>query len=216
MGLDVGQKRDHTAMAVVERAELTYRERDPLTWAPFQSVEYRLRFLQRMPLGMAYPEMIQKVEQVVSALRQRCKTWEYHGRGALSMALVVDATGVGAPVVDLLKQAQLGCEMTAVSITGGEREVQTREGWSVPKRDLITGLQVMYEHDELTMSKGLSEIEALLTELSDMRVRLSDRGNERFAVWRDGAHDDLVLAVALAVWRAKKGTKSPWGKVRLV
>ena len=36
--------------------------------------------------------------------------------------LVVDATGVGAPVVDMLRAAGLGCDISSVTITGGEKE----------------------------------------------------------------------------------------------
>jgi hypothetical protein len=33
-----------------------------------------------------------------------------------------------------------------------------------------------------------------------MQVKVSTAGNEQFGAWREGAHDDLVLAVALACW----------------
>ena len=49
-----------------------------------------------------------------------------------------------------------------------------------------------------------------------MEVKISETGKDSYGAWREGAHDDLVLAVALAVWKAKKGKKSPWGTVRLI
>jgi len=36
-----------------------------------------------------------------------------------------------------------------------------------------------------------------------MQVRVSATGHEQYGSWRDGEHDDLVLAVAMACWRAK-------------
>jgi hypothetical protein len=39
-----------------------------------------------------------------------------------NVKVVVDATGVGAPVVDLLKQAGLGCQVIPVVITGADME----------------------------------------------------------------------------------------------
>ena len=36
-------------------------------------------------------------------------------------------------------------------------------------------------------------------EMAEMRVKVTAAGNTQFGVWREGAHDDLVLAVALGV-----------------
>ena len=69
----------------------------------------RLRYLERVPLGTPYPEVVERVAQVTRSaeLAGRCH-------------LVVDATGVGRPVVDLLRRARLGCVVMPVMITGGE------------------------------------------------------------------------------------------------
>ena len=37
-----------------------------------------------------------------------------------------------------------------------------------------------------------------------MRVRVTSSGNEQYGAWREGEHDDLVFAVALACWGAGK------------
>jgi hypothetical protein len=37
-----------------------------------------------------------------------------------------------------------------------------------------------------------------------MRVKTTPSGNEQFGAWRQGEHDDLVFAVALASWAVKK------------
>src|ERR1022692_3885421 len=109
VGLDLGQKRDHAAIAVVERTEF-----------------FLVRHLERIPLGTPYPDVAARVREVVQdeKLAGQC-------------ALAVDGTGVGAPVVDLLRAGRLGCDLSAVTITGGERESQSGGVWSVPKRDLI-------------------------------------------------------------------------------
>jgi hypothetical protein len=41
-------------------------------------------------------------------------------------------------------------------------------------------------------------------EMADMRVKVTAAGNTQFGAWREGAHDDLVLAVAPACWGARK------------
>jgi hypothetical protein len=35
-------------------------------------------------------------------------------------------------------------------------------------------------------------------------VKITPSGNEQYGAWREGEHDDLVLAVALACWRVRK------------
>ena len=74
----------------------------------------------------------------------------------------------------------------------------------VPKRDLMAGLQVLFEYDELKIARTLVYAEALKKEMMDMRVKATPAGNEQFGAWREGEHDDLVFAVALACWGAKK------------
>jgi hypothetical protein len=41
-------------------------------------------------------------------------------------------------------------------------------------------------------------------ELQQFQVKITAAANETFGVWRDGQHDDLVLAVALACWWAER------------
>src|ERR1700736_4049590 len=96
VGLDLGQSRDHSALAVVERADLVLDEIDHVTYARLKERRYRVRFLERVALGTPYPNVVERVREVVRAkpLVGQC-------------TLVVDATGVGAPVVDLLAAAQL-------------------------------------------------------------------------------------------------------------
>jgi hypothetical protein len=42
----------------------------------------------------------------------------------------------------------------------------------------------------------------LLRELTDFRVSITAKANETFGAGSHGGHDDLVLAVVLAVWGA--------------
>src|SRR5437867_2440870 len=138
VGLDLGQRRDHSALAVVERAEHLFDQRDWVTYEWRRGRRFRVRFLQRVRLGTPYPDVVDRVRELLRrpALPGRC-------------TLVMDATGVGQPVLDMLRKANLGCSIAPVIITGGERESHAGGLWHVPKRDLITGLQVMLEKREL-------------------------------------------------------------------
>jgi hypothetical protein len=102
-------------------------------------------------------------------------------------------------------------------VTGGLGESQADGYFRVPKRDLIVGLQVMMQAGDLQVAKGLPFGSTLLKEMAEMRVRVSGAGGEEFGAWREGAHDDLVFAVALAAWGARKwAPRDFFGRKRLV
>jgi hypothetical protein len=192
VGVDLGQAKDFTAVAILERAELV-RGWDPVTYACRKHVELRLRYLERLPLGTPYPRVAERVVKVT-------RSAEMAGR----CSLVVDATGVGRPVVDLLKRERPGCTLMPVNITGGASESKNGGYYGVPKRDLVTGVQVLLQSGGLQIASGIPHGAALAAEMADMRAKVTAAGNTQFGAWREGAHDDLVLAVALACWGARK------------
>jgi hypothetical protein len=177
LGLDLGQRRDPSAVAIIEKMRVL-----------------RVRHLERFRLGTPYPGVVERVRAITR-----------HRELAGNCALAVDATGVGAPVVDMLRVARLGCDIAAVTITGGDRQHQAGSVWSVPKRDLIAVVQVALEKEELKVAHGLRELGALMRELTDVRSAPGISGRVRLGADGCGEHDDLVIALALACWRAKRG-----------
>jgi hypothetical protein len=117
VGLDLGQVRDHTAIAVVERTDICSRERDRATWEFLRETRSYLRHLERVALGTSYPEVVRIVCGLVAAVEESGQC-----------TLVVDATGVGAPVVDLLREAGLRRPVVAVTITGSDGVTRRSNG----------------------------------------------------------------------------------------
>lgn len=112
-------------------------------------------------------------------------------------ALVIpDATGVGDVAVDELRQLRVN--MRPVVITGG-RNV-SEEG--VPKTALIQSLMVAVENREFTFPASL---EVLTNELLNFEYDTTASGALVYSA-PDGAHDDAVLALALAIWGAFHST----------
>ena len=110
-------------------------------------------------------------------------------------------------MVEMLRGAGLGCEITAVTITGGEREQQERGlSVSVPKRDLIAGVQVLLEQGSCGLRGGCREAGSLVRELMDVRMTMAGPAWAGCGLGADGCgeHDDLVIALALACWRANR------------
>ena len=92
-------------------------------------------------------------------------------------SLITDATGVGAPVVDLFVGA--GLDPVGVFIHGGDRVTHEGRSWRVPKRDLVCCLQVLLQSGQIKIASKL-ELGPVLS------------------ACREQDHDDLVLSVALA------------------
>src|SRR6185295_18926469 len=74
----------------------------------------------------------------------------------------------------------------------------------VPKKELVSTLQVMLQGRRLRIAQGLAEALTLEQELLNFKVKITAAMNETFATWRESQHDDLVLAVALAAWRGER------------
>jgi hypothetical protein len=182
LGLDLGQRRDPSALVVVSPVIHARAFQGPV----FEKI--LVRYAECLPLGTPYPKVVERVREVVQSdeLRGAC-------------AIVVDATGVGAPVVDMLRAARLGCELNAVVITGGERG---SGNGTVPKQDLMAELLVLLENGQLKIAR-MKETDRLMRELGDVRMSVNGSGRVRLGADGSGKHDDLVIALALACWRAK-------------
>jgi hypothetical protein len=204
VGLDLGQRRDHSAVAVVEKLE---------RWRPYGPAEFEafvVRYLERMPLGMTYPQVVARVCSLVGAreMHRQCE-------------LVVDATGVGAPVVEMLRAEGPACDISSVTITGGEKESggpgYGGGHYNVPKRDLIASVQLALEKGELRISGLLRYADTLVEELVDVRKTARENGRDRVGAERAGEHDDLVIALALACWKGRRPVRTNGqGTVRIL
>ncbi len=109
----MGQSRDFTAIAVLERAELT-GEFDPAMFAWRKNVALRLRYLERMPLARAGApgDAVSGDRGAGVADDESAGTGWVVPRGG-------GRDGGGRPVVDLLRVAGLGATMLPAIITGG-------------------------------------------------------------------------------------------------
>jgi hypothetical protein len=196
LGLDLGQTQDFTALAVLEQTAIAES-------SDLARPEYALRHLRRFPLGTPYTEIVPAVAEIANS------------RTLFGSPLVVDQTGVGRAVVDMLYQA-VG-RVVPVTITGGHAVTQAEDrSWHVPKKELVTSLQVLMQSRRLQIARRSPDAATLVCELQNFQVKITAAANETFGVWRDGQHDDLVLAVALASWWGERnppldGSAFGWG-----
>jgi hypothetical protein len=180
VGIDVGQINDPTAVVVLQF------EHGP-------EPVYHLGHAQRFPLGTDYLEIAERIAAPLS-------TQPLRGRALVA----IDATGVGKPIVDLIRpKLPRGTRVYPIWITGGISVGSDVGKLTVPKRDLITTTQLLLQNGRLRIASGILDATALVEELLSYRVTISDAGHDSYGPWREQAHDDLVLALAVAAWTAE-------------
>jgi len=189
-GLDLGQTNDYSALVLLERVD-TRGAWDPLYHCYRAQQTLHARLIHRFPLRTPYPDIASRVRDAL---------WRPEVRGKAN--LVVDATGVGAPVVDLLRQQQTEASITPVIITSGDAETRPGSSYGVPKKDLVGAVALMMQNRGLAIPRRSRYAGTLINEMHDFRIRFHPGGHTTYGAWRERDHDDLVLATALACWKA--------------
>jgi hypothetical protein len=157
--------------------------------------QYAVRHLERHPPGTPYPQVCRRAAELFAA-------------PPLSQSLLaVDYTGVGRPILDMLRRTKVKARICPVLVTAGHRSSSDpRGGWSVPRHELAATLQVLLQSRRLRVSPGLPEASTLLRELAAFQVKVKAAADEPDA-WREGSQDDLVLAVAVAAWLKERALR---------
>src|ERR1700693_3362347 len=186
VGVDLGQSRDPTAICAVRK-----------TGSSKDTFAYQVGHLERLPLGTSYPAIVSHVGRLLLKLPTR------------NVDLVIDMTGVGRPVFDMFVGG--GISPIGVMITAGTQETQGGRIHSVPKLTLVSRVQSLFHEEKLKILKTLLEAETLVRELQDFRVEYTPSGHLTFNA-RSGRHDDLVLALAIAIWRVHGKGNTDWAQ----
>jgi hypothetical protein len=207
LGVDIGQVTDPTALVLAEPQEIdTGRKIETLqhgdgsvTVEPEKATLYDVRFVSRLRLRTRYEEVASRIAEVVGRLRDP-RAW---GEGAehRQVHVLIDSTGVGRPIVDLVRAALLGVQrtsITAATITAtdhAEGSLFSHEV-RVGKQYLASRLATLIEQKLIVLPES-EEARALMEELKNFQQKVSDAG--RFGAEARTGHDDLVIALGLAV-----------------
>ncbi len=193
-GVDLGQAKDYTAIVVLERIEELTGAAAKGKWV--KQVRYALPYLERPPLGTPYPAIIGRLKELIARLP------DYE-----RLKIVVDRTGVGRPVVDLMRKEKLS--VIPVTITaGGSVTGSVFGGYNVPKRELVSNLAIILQAGRLKISNALPGAAQLVEELQNFKMKITLAGNETYEAWRESDHDDLVIATAMACWYGERKLRS--------
>jgi hypothetical protein len=215
IGLDLGQQHDYTALVLSEPVDAPTGKkvmrqktnRHGVILGPVETDElhtvHEVRHLQRWPLGTGYPEIVEHVRKMIASPELEDEP----------VCLALDATGVGRPVYDMFL-AELGWVsggLLPVVIHGGADEHHHSGVARVPKRELVSRAVKLLQKRELKIATTLPFAETLIGELKAFRLKINvNTGHDSYEAWRERDHDDLVLALCIALWAAEKGSVAPF------
>jgi hypothetical protein len=115
----------------------------------------------------------------------------------------VDATGVGDPVVEMIRAALPTVALVPVVISGGEGARLADDGrWRVSKTTLVERLREAIGRGLLTVDPTAPGRDDLRSELAAFTA--TQRGRS-VAMRAAVGHDDLVMALALATFASALG-----------
>ena len=218
VGLDLGQVSDHTALVALRREQEILElpkpkvvSRQEMELASGQKDRERLgersepsryycNVAERFELGTPYTTLVERVAKLFVDPRFAGQT------------LVVDGTGVGRAVVDLFCKAKINCRLMPVTITSGAvlaalgyTRIDDFGYWHVPKKELVSSVQVLLGTGRMKIAPSLRYASALIQELKNFSYKISSAtAHVSLEAWREKDHDDLVLGLALAAWAGEQ------------
>lgn len=206
VGLDLGQAMDYTALAILKRKPVLDADGKPVLDAKRRpAFRHDVVHLHRYQLGVSYPNLVREVAALVREPRVQAM-----GRPILA----VDSTGVGRAVTDQFLEARMPVTLVPITITAGAGS--TSEMWNqtatmayrVSKIELVSAVQVGLQTGRLAINPTLALADLLQRELLNYTVKITTAAHETFSA-REGTHDDLVLALALANWIGENAPPTP-------
>jgi len=155
--------------------------------------EYDLRYLDRAR-GEPYPSVVKKV----SAMMNSKSIF-----GVEPPRLILDKTGVGAPVADMFRVGPIS--PVEITITGGISPSAVPRGFHVPKRDLVFSLIGVFQSGRFRIADSLPLGKELIDELLNFKVKIDPKtAHDSYESWRESIHDDMVLSAAMSTWYAER------------
>jgi hypothetical protein len=212
VGLDLGQSSDYSCVCILEQSKAVQVveplfDSDRLTWVDLSNAEallrqprpktettlrYVVRGVKRWPLNTAYMRLVADVSALMKSLESRGQ-----------VSLIPDAGGIGRPVLDLLHEQLPRTTITPIRLTGGDTEHREFGIWYVPKKDVIDTCLLCFQQERLKIPAETADERALLDELKSYERTITRAARVVFNAVA-GSHDDLVMALCLALWRADR------------
>jgi hypothetical protein len=152
IGVHFGQEREPTAICVAE-----IEERNVAGW---YEDHFLIRHLERLPVGAPYPAITERVTALIQRLRTQHRA---------TTLLNLNATGIGTPLVDLIRRQPISVRVWDVYFNHGDRRivVDHRE-IGLGKAFVVTRLQTLLQAHRIHLPES-EEVRILAEELLGVR-----------------------------------------------
>lgn len=165
---------------------------------------YRLVSLKRKQ-KLPYPEIVAWSRRVyLNPKFQR-------GAGISEPRFVIDAGGVGRAILDMLTAEYV--KAIPIQLTGGEAESCVGGTYHVSKSFVVGKFLAAWDAGRVQVPSTASFLPILENELRAFRGAMTAQGRAKFEA-EQGEHDDLVMALAQAIWYFEQHTPQPTGPLR--
>lgn len=201
LGVDLAKSLDYTSFAVID-----------MEWTPeINDFVYHLKGLDRIK-GVNYPQI---TDLIIATIERLVAEDVKRGHAYDGPHLCMDASGLGAPIKDFLKERhvfQYGREIYPVVFTGGEaaRYDTVTHNYNISKTLIISNLLSLMQHRRFDYASDIETLPLLEQEIASFKRHLTPSGKNTFDA-ESGAHDDLICAVAIPLiigeWRLNVGFK---------
>lgn len=193
VSLDAGQAGDFSAFCVGEtyaQRERTYQHditgvaEDHIKHLDRTIYSFRIVSLHRAALGTSYPIICEQVRSILSELPEA--------------DLIVDATGIGRGICDILNGR--GLRPHAMTITAGETWTRKNMELHVAKVQLVSCLITATQEGRVKFAPEIPLRDVVSEEIAAFTPRRTATGLLTYE-GADGIHDDLVMSLAMGIWQ---------------
>ena len=206
LGVDLAKSLDFTSFAVIEMAY------EPAAG----DYLYHLQGLDRIQ-GVDYPQIVKLILDTLTHLDKLNAS----GFASCSMSdgphLCLDASGLGAPVRDYLKQGHYFTgirRIYPVVFTGGEaaRYDPNTKNYNISKTKIISNFLSLMQHRRFDYASNLQALPLLEEEIQNFQYHATPSGHIGMDA-PPGKHDDLICAICIPLiigeWKYRRGKVTP-------
>ena len=203
--VDLAKKRDFTAIMVMKDSPQVVLGNELLK-QPNKVVHYYDIVYIAQKQGAWYHAIVQEIEE----LMQRATLVE-------NADLIVDGTGVGEGVVEIMREQGLQ-PIPIITTNGGlVREVyadvaevfpgaprlgmRTLQEIHVPKTDLVAAGQLLVQQERVRVAAGLKWAEEAREQFKSFRGKINERTKKKvYEAETEEEHDDIVICFLMGAW----------------